>query len=156
MQKGFHDCWPGYTRRSSRINERRCPKIGFHLIAELPNCRIAESPNRKVKLDSKIYIAGHRGLVGSAFMRRLQAAGYRNLITRSHAELELTEQAAVREFFERERPDHVVLAAARVGGIVANDTHPADFLRENLEIQDNVIHEAWRSGVKRLLFLGSS
>jgi len=109
-----------------------------------------------VKLDSKIYVAGHRGLVGSAIMRRLQAAGCRNLITRSHTELELSEQAAVREFFERERPDHVVLAAARVGGIVANDTYPADFLRENLEIQDNVIHEAWRSGVKRLLFLGSS
>ena len=89
-------------------------------------------------------------------MRRLQAAGYRNLITRTHAELELTEQAAVREFFERERPDNVVLAAARVGGIVANDTYPADFLRENLEIQGNVIHQAWRTGVKRLLFLGSS
>jgi GDP-L-fucose synthase len=109
-----------------------------------------------VKPDSKIYIAGHRGLVGSAFMRRLQAAGYRNLVTRSHAELELTEQAAVREFFERERPDYVVLAAARVGGIVANDTYPADFLRENLEIQGNVIHQAWCTGVKRLLFLGSS
>ena len=107
-------------------------------------------------LDSKIYIAGHRGLVGSAIMRRLQAAGYRNLLTRTHAELELTEQSAVRGFFERERPDHVVLAAARVGGIVANDTFPADFLRENLEIQGNVIHEAWRVGVKRLLFLGSS
>jgi GDP-L-fucose synthase len=109
-----------------------------------------------VKPDSKIYIAGHRGLVGSAFMRRLQAAGYRNLVTRTHAELELTDQAAVREFFERERPDYVVLAAARVGGIVANDTYPADFLRENLEIQGNVIHQAWCTGVKRLLFLGSS
>jgi len=109
-----------------------------------------------VKPDSKIYVAGHRGLVGSAFMRRLQAAGYRNLVTRTHAELELTDQAVVREFFERERPDHVVLAAARVGGIVANDTYPADFLRENLEIQGNVIHQAWRAGVKRLLFLGSS
>jgi len=107
-------------------------------------------------LDSKIYVAGHRGLVGSAIMRRLQATGYRNLVTRTHAELELTEQAAVRGFFERERPDHVVLAAARVGGIVANETYPADFIRENLEIQDNVIHEAWRTGVKRLLFLGSS
>ncbi len=109
-----------------------------------------------MKPDSKIYIAGHHGLVGSAFMRRLQATGYRNLVTRTHAELELTDQAAVREFFERERPDHVVLAAARVGGIVANDTYPADFLRENLEIQGNVIHQAWRTGVKRLLFLGSS
>jgi len=107
-------------------------------------------------LDSKIYVAGHRGLVGSAIMRRLQATGYRNLVTRTHAELELTEQAAVRGFFERERPDYVVLAAARVGGIVANETYPADFIRQNLEIQDNVIHEAWRTGVKRLLFLGSS
>ena len=107
-------------------------------------------------LDSKIYVAGHLGLVGSAIMRRLQAAGYRNLVTRTHAELELTEQAAVRGFFERERPDQVVLAAARVGGIVANETYPADFIRQNLEIQDNVIHEAWRTGVKRLLFLGSS
>jgi len=109
-----------------------------------------------MKHDARIYVAGHRGLVGSAIMRRLQAAGFRNLLTRSHAELELTEQAAVRGFFERERPDHVVLAAARVGGIVANETYPADFIRENLEIQDNVIHEAWRTGVKRLLFLGSS
>ncbi len=104
----------------------------------------------------RIYVAGHRGLVGSAIVRRLQAAGFRNLLTRTHAELELTEQAAVRKFFERERPNHVVLAAARVGGIVANDTFPAEFLRENLEIQDNVIHEAWRTGVRRLLFLGSS
>ncbi|HWH48055.1 MAG TPA: GDP-L-fucose synthase [Burkholderiales bacterium] len=109
-----------------------------------------------MQLSDRIYVAGHRGLVGSAILRRLQAAGYRNLLTRSHAELELTEQEAVRGFFERERPDHVVLAAARVGGIVANETHPAEFLRENLEIQDNVIHQAWRTGVKRLLFLGSS
>ena len=103
--------------------------------------------------NDRIYVAGHRGLVGSAIMRRLQAAGYRNLLTRSHAELELTDHAAVSGFFERERPDHVVLAAARVGGIVANETYPAEFLHENLEIQNSVIHEAWRSGVKRLLFL---
>ncbi|MGQ0577416.1 MAG: GDP-L-fucose synthase family protein [Betaproteobacteria bacterium] len=109
-----------------------------------------------MKLDSKIYVAGHRGLVGSAIMRRLQAAGFRNLLARSHAELELTDRAAVREFFERERPEYVFLAAARVGGIVANDTYPAEFLRENFEIQDNVIHESWRNRVKRLLFLGSS
>lgn len=103
----------------------------------------------------RVYVAGHRGLVGSAIMRRLQAAGYRNLLTRTKDELDLTEHAAVREFFERDRPDHVFLAAARVGGIVANDTYPAEFIRENLEIQNSVIHEAWRSGVKRLLFLGS-
>ncbi len=105
---------------------------------------------------AKIYIAGHRGLVGSALMRVLTAHGYANLITRSHAELDLTDQAAVREFFEQERPDYVFLAAARVGGILANDTYPAEFIRENLAIQTNVIHEAWRVGVKRLLFLGSS
>lgn len=105
---------------------------------------------------SRIFIAGHRGLAGSALVRRLQAGGFRNLVTRSHAELELTEQAAVRGFFEGERPEYVFLAAARVGGIVANNTFPAEFIHSNLSIQTNVIHEAWRAGVKRLLFLGSS
>jgi GDP-L-fucose synthase len=104
----------------------------------------------------RIYVAGHRGLAGSAIVRRLRAAGYQNLLLRTHAELELTDAAAVRRFLEAERPQHVVLAAAKVGGILANDTLPADFIRENLAIQTNVIHEAWRAGVKRLLFLGSS
>src|SRR5688572_9223008 len=104
----------------------------------------------------KIYVAGHRGLAGSALVRRLRAAGYSNLVLRTHAELELTDAAAVRRFFEAERPQHVLLAAAKVGGILANDTLPADFIRENLAIQTNVIHEAWRAGVNRLLFLGSS
>ena len=104
----------------------------------------------------RIYVAGHRGLAGSALVRRLRAAGYHNLVVRTHAELELTDAAAVRRFFEAERPQHVLLAAAKVGGILANDTLPADFIRENLAIQINVIHEAWRAGVKRLLFLGSS
>ena len=104
----------------------------------------------------KIYVAGHRGLAGSALVRRLRAAGYSNLVLRTHAELELTDAAAVRRFFEAERPQHVLLAAAKVGGILANDTLPADFIRENLAIQTNVIHEAWRAGVQRLLFLGSS
>ncbi len=103
-----------------------------------------------------IYVAGHRGLAGSALVRRLRAAGYQNLLLRTHAELELTDAVAVRQFFEAERPQHVVLAAAKVGGILANDTLPAEFIRENLAIQANVIHEAWRAGVKRLLFLGSS
>lgn len=103
-----------------------------------------------------IYIAGHRGLVGSALVRRLQEAGYSNLILRTHRELDLTDQAAVREFFREQKPDYVLLAAAKVGGILANDTYPADFIHENLAIQTNVIHEAWRCGVKRLLFLGSS
>ncbi|HSN19431.1 MAG TPA: NAD-dependent epimerase/dehydratase family protein, partial [Usitatibacter sp.] len=105
---------------------------------------------------ARIYVAGHRGLVGSAVVRALEARGYRNLLTRTHAELDLTSQEAVRRFFERERPEHVVLAAAKVGGIAANDTYPADFIRENLAIQDNVIEESRKAGVKRLLFLGSS
>ena len=106
--------------------------------------------------DSRIYVAGHRGLVGGAIVRNLRANGYENILTRSHAELELTEQAAVREFFANERPDYVILAAAKVGGIHANNTYPAEFIRENLAIQTNVIHESYRAGVKRLLFLGSS
>ncbi|MDP1633554.1 MAG: GDP-L-fucose synthase [Gallionellaceae bacterium] len=106
--------------------------------------------------DSKVFVAGHRGLVGSALMRQLEARGHTNLITRTHAELDLTEQAAVRDFFEQEKPEYVLLAAAKVGGIHANNTYPAEFIRQNLAIQTNVIHEAWRSGVKHLLFLGSS
>jgi GDP-L-fucose synthase len=106
--------------------------------------------------DSRIYVAGHRGLAGSALVRRLRAAGFENLVLRTHAELELADAVAVRRFFETERPQHVVLAAAKVGGILANDTLPAEFIRDNLAIQTNVIHEAWRAGVKRLLFLGSS
>src|SRR5262245_13887507 len=106
--------------------------------------------------DSRIYVAGHRGLVGSAIVRRLQSAGYRNILTRSHAELELMDQSAVREYFAREKPEYVFLAAAKVGGILANDTYPADFLYRNLEIQNSVIEESRRAGVRRLLFLGSS
>jgi GDP-L-fucose synthase len=106
--------------------------------------------------DSKIYIAGHRGLAGSALMRQLQARGYHKLITRTHTELDLTDQAAVRDFFSAEKPEYVLLAAAKVGGILANNTYPAEFIRQNLAIQTNVIHEAWCSKVKRLLFLGSS
>ena len=106
--------------------------------------------------DTRIYVAGHRGLAGSALVRRLGAKGYRNLITRTHAELDLADGAAVREFFGREKPDAVFLAAAKVGGILANDTYPAQFIHENLAIQTNVIHEAFRAGVGELLFLGSS
>jgi len=109
-----------------------------------------------MKQDSKIYVAGHRGLVGSALMRQLQAKGYANLVTRTHAELDLTDQAAVRDFFSAEKPEYVLLAAAKVGGIQANNTYPAEFIRQNLAIQTNVIHEAWRNNVQRLLFLGSS
>ena len=104
----------------------------------------------------RIYVAGHRGLVGSAIVRRLQAAGYLNLVTRTHDELDLLDQAATTAFLAAEKPDVVVLAAAKVGGIVANDTYRAEFIYENLQIQNNVIHGAWLSGVRRLLFLGSS
>jgi len=109
-----------------------------------------------MRKDSRIFVAGHRGLAGSALARALAAAGYANVLTRTHAELDLTDQAAVRAFFQAERPDHVFLAAARVGGIHANSTYPAQFIRDNLAIQTNVIHEAWAAGVDRLLFLGSS
>lgn len=105
---------------------------------------------------ARIHVAGHRGLAGSAIVRRLQATGYRNIVTRTHAELDLSDAAAVRDFFEREKPEYVFLAAAKVGGILANDTYPAQFIRDNLAIQTSVIHEAQRAGVKRLLFLGSS
>lgn len=107
-------------------------------------------------LNAKIYVAGQRGLAGSAISRRLAAGGYRNLVTRTHAELDLTDAFAVRKFFEAERPGYVFFAAAKVGGILANRDHPAEFIQANLAIQTNVIHEAWKSGVKRLLFLGSS
>ncbi len=106
--------------------------------------------------DSLIYVAGHRGLVGSAICRNLRKQGFEHLLLRSHTELDLTDAVAVRSFFERERPDHVILAAAKVGGILANDLYPADFIRENLIIQTNVIDAAYRASVDRLLFLGSS
>jgi GDP-L-fucose synthase len=106
--------------------------------------------------DAAIFVAGHRGLVGSALVRRLRAAGCARLLLRSRAELDLTDQRAVAEFFAREHPQYVFLAAARVGGILANSTYPAEFLRENLAIQTNVIDSAWRHGVHKLLFLGSS
>ena len=107
-------------------------------------------------LQQKIYIAGHRGMVGSAIVRELERKGYTNLIYRTHQELDLTNQAAVRHFFETEKPDQVYLAAAKVGGIYANNTYPAQFIYENLMVQNNVIHQAFVSGVKKLLFLGSS
>jgi GDP-L-fucose synthase len=109
-----------------------------------------------VSPDTRIYVAGHRGLAGSALLRRLQEKGYRNLLTRTHAELDLADGAAARAFLGREKPDVVLLAAAKVGGILANNTYPAQFIHENLAIQTNVIHEAFRAGVGELLFLGSS
>ena len=105
---------------------------------------------------ARIYLAGHRGLVGTALMRNLEDKGYINLLTRTHAELDLTSQAAVEAFFAAEQPDYVFLAAAKVGGIHANNTYPAEFIRDNLAIQTNIIHAAYQNRVKRLLFLGSS
>ena len=106
--------------------------------------------------DSRIFVAGHRGLVGSALLRKLRAEGYTDVLTRTRGELDLTDQAAVNTFFAKEQPEYVVLAAAKVGGIVANSTYPADFIRDNLSIQTNVIDAAYRARVKKFLFLGSS
>jgi GDP-L-fucose synthase len=109
-----------------------------------------------MKSDSKIYVAGHRGLVGSAITRRLQSGGYSNLLLRTHADLDLLDQRAVGEFFARERPEFVFLAAAKVGGIHANNTYRADFIYQNLMMESNIIHASHQNGVKKLMFLGSS
>src|SRR3990172_10596546 len=109
-----------------------------------------------MKPDSRVYVAGHRGLVGSAIVRRMQAGGYSDIIRRTHTELDLTDQRAVNEFFENEKPQFVFIAAAKVGGIYANNTYRADFLYQNLMIESNLIHASYRHGVKKLLFLGSS
>ena len=105
---------------------------------------------------SKIYVAGHRGMVGSAIIRELRRQGYTNIITRTHAELDLCRQSEVEKFFKEEKPEYVFLAAAKVGGIIANQTALADFMYENMMLEMNVIHEAWKNGCKKLLFLGSS
>lgn len=112
--------------------------------------------NKEINKDTKIYVAGHRGLVGSAIWRNLEQHGFTNLVGRSHAELDLMDSVAVREFFDKERPEVVILAAAHVGGIMANSIYRADFIFQNLAIQQNVIGEAWRHGVKKLVFLGST
>lgn len=109
-----------------------------------------------MELSAPIYVAGHRGLVGSALVRRLRSGGYTNLILRTHSELDLTERQAVRELLQGEPPEYIFLAAAKVGGILANSTQPAEFIGQNLMIQTNIVHEAHRIGVRRLLFLGSS
>jgi GDP-L-fucose synthase len=110
----------------------------------------------RADLNTKIYVAGHRGMVGSAIVRNLEAKGFTNIVGRTHAELDLTNQTAVKAFFESEKPDQVYLAAAKVGGIHANNTYPAEFIYDNLMVQSNVIHHSFLSGVKKLLFLGSS
>ncbi|EKE06663.1 MAG: hypothetical protein ACD_18C00306G0001 [uncultured bacterium] len=109
-----------------------------------------------MNFDTKIFVAGHRGMVGSAVVRKLQAEGYTNLLLRTKEQLDLLDAKAVADFFVSEKPEYVILAAAKVGGIMANNTYPADFLYQNLQIQNNVIHNAYLSGVKKLLFLGSS
>lgn len=109
-----------------------------------------------MRRSAKIFVAGHRGLVGSALVRCLERSGYTNILKRSRAELDLGDAPAVRKFFDDERPEYVMLAAAKVGGILANETYPAEFIHSNLAVQTNVIHECWRHEVKRLLFLGSS
>ena len=106
--------------------------------------------------EAKIYVAGHRGMVGSAIIRELKRQGYTNIITRTHAELDLCRQDAVERFFVEEKPEYVFLAAAKVGGIIANQTALADFMYDNMMLEMNVIHEAWKNGCKKLLFLGSS
>ena len=109
-----------------------------------------------MNLDAKIYVAGHRGMVGSAIVRELQRKGYNNLLLRTHAQLDLCNQSAVNNFFTQDRPEYVFLAAAKVGGIVANQTAPADFMYQNMMLEMNVIHAAWQNGCRKLLFLGSS
>ena len=116
----------------------------------MPQCE------RIMNIESKIYVAGHRGLVGSAIMANLKSKGYKNVIGRTHSELDLLDQRTVAESFDRERPDAVVLAAAHVGGIMANSLYRADFIWQNLEIQQNVIGQSFRHGVEKLLFLGST
>lgn len=116
----------------------------------------ATAPIAIMNKTDKIYVAGHRGLVGGAIVKALQAAGYKNIVTRSSQELNLTSQQAVNDFFASEKPDYVFLSAAKVGGIHANDTYPADFIRDNLQIQINVIDAAYRNQAKKILFLGSS
>ena len=112
--------------------------------------------NKNMQKNSKIYVAGHRGLVGSAILKRLESLGYTNILTRSYIELDLTNQKAVQSFFNQEKPEYIFLAAAKVGGIHANDTYPADFIRNNILIQTNIIDQAFKYGAKKLLFLGSS
>ncbi|MCM1429147.1 MAG: GDP-L-fucose synthase [Clostridium sp.] len=109
-----------------------------------------------MEFHDKIYVAGHRGMVGSAILRKLKSLGYNNIITRTHTELDLTSQQDVEDFFRKEKPDYVFLAAAKVGGIVANSESPADFMWQNMTLEMNVIHSAWKNGVKKLEFLGSS
>ena len=126
----------------------------FLLFAQKKNEKITST--KKMNKESKIYVAGHRGMVGSAIIRELEREGYTNIITRTHAELDLCRQDAVEQFFAEEQPEYVFLAAAKVGGIIANQSALADFMYDNMMLEMNVIHAAWKNGCKKLLFLGSS
>jgi GDP-L-fucose synthase len=125
-------------------------------LAAAAKSAIADFRCKTMEKNSRIYIAGHTGLVGSSLLRRLEDDGYSRLIVQSHSNLDLTQQAAVEDFFQTEKPEYVFLVAAKVGGIMANSTYPAEFIHSNLAIQTNVVHTAWKTGVKRLFFLGSS
>lgn len=125
-------------------------------LGKIETMTIFDSQYSPLHKASKIYIAGHRGMVGSAIVRRLQTAGYSNLLTSTHVELDLTHQSSVEQFFKLEKPDYVFLAAAKVGGIHANNTLRADFIYQNLVMEANIVHAAWQAGVQRILFLGSS
>ena len=115
-----------------------------------------KSKTQPLSPESRIYVSGHRGLVGSALVRCLKSKGYNNLVLRTHKELELTDQSAVRNFFQEEKIDYVIVAAAKVGGIYANDTYPAEFIYGNIMVEANLIHEAYSAGIDRIMFLGSS
>jgi GDP-L-fucose synthase len=144
----------GWRRRGSRA---QLPRICRNwLRGSASRARPTSALGDIVDRADRIFVAGHRGLVGSAIVRRLEREGYRNLVVRSRSELDLEDQSAVNEFFDEARPDYVFLAAAKVGGIMANNTYPADFIRNNIAIQMNVIEAAHRTGVRKLLFLGSS
>ena len=132
--------------------------LRYYEIARLNGVEVtfAKAASRRMDRNARIFVAGHRGLVGSALVRCLERGGYTNILKRSRAELDLEDPLAVRKFFDEERPEYVMLAAAKVGGILANETYPAEFIHSNLVVQTNVIHECWRHDVKRLLFLGSS
>jgi GDP-L-fucose synthase len=129
---------------------------GISRISTIENSRAVEEIGVSMDKNSRIFVAGHRGLVGSALVNKLKTEGCRNLILRTHEELDLRDQLAVKELFAIERPEHVVIAAAKVGGIIANSTFPGDFIYDNLQIQTNIIHNAYLTGVERLLFLGST
>lgn len=145
--------WPRSTQWHLRAAMQRNPG---HLDDLSPKHRLNYGWHVAIDRESRVYVAGHRGLVGSAIWRELERTGFRNLIGKSHAELELLDPSAVDRFYMQERPDYVFAAAARVGGILANDSQPAQFIYENLQMQNSLIHGAWKAGVKKLLFLGSS